>query len=81
MADAEFFVSPYINSYKHPPTPEFARRMLANKPIVERTFAGGDRYSLFRLGEVAAIAGDRELDENAHSTSICRSKIIAPRWA
>ena len=70
MADAEFFVSPFINSYKYPPEPEFARRMLANKPIVERTIAGGDRYSLFRLGEIAAIAGDREMTRRAFDLNL-----------
>jgi tetratricopeptide (TPR) repeat protein len=65
MADAEFFVSPYVNSYKYPPDPTVARRILSNKPIVDRTFAGGDRFSLFRLGEIAAIAGDKALTQRA----------------
>ena len=70
MPNAEFFVTPFINSHKHPPHPEVARRMLSNKLIVERTFAGGDRYSLCRLGELAALAKDTELAERIYRINL-----------
>jgi len=65
LSEARFFVAPFINSNKFVADAESARHMLRDKKIVERTFAGGDRYSLCRLGELAAIAGDAELATRA----------------
>ncbi|MDX1405796.1 MAG: AAA family ATPase [Woeseiaceae bacterium] len=59
MSEARAFVTPFIASYDK--APDAARTMLANAQIVERTFLGGDRYSLCRLGEMAAAAGDTEI--------------------
>jgi tetratricopeptide (TPR) repeat protein len=63
MAEAEFYIAPFIDSHTKPADPASARKLLGNKAIVERTFAGGDRYSLCRLGELAAIAGDLDVAE------------------
>lgn len=61
LADARFFVAPFINSHKFVADAETAWHMLRDRKILERTFAGGDRFSLCRLGEVAAIARDTNL--------------------
>jgi hypothetical protein len=65
IPEIEFFVKPFIDSHRQPLDREVARRMLRNRPVVERGFAGGDRYTLGRLGEIAAIAGDTELAERS----------------
>jgi tetratricopeptide (TPR) repeat protein len=65
MAEARFFVAPFIESHKVVVNAESARYVLDNSKIIERTFAGGDRYSPCRLGEFAAIANDAELAQRA----------------
>lgn len=65
MADARFFVEPFINSHKFLPNAEVARQMLGNPTVVERTFSGGDRYSLCRLGEFAVIANEPGMAQKA----------------
>lgn len=66
MGHAEFFIAPLVNSLKVPLNRESANLILQDKAIVERTFSGGDRYSLCRIGEVAAAAEDVELAERAY---------------
>ena len=70
MAEAEFFVKPFINSHRLPLTQQTARLMLENRKIVERTFSGGDRYSLCRIGEIAAVAGDEALAMRAFERNL-----------
>jgi tetratricopeptide (TPR) repeat protein len=70
MSEAEFFVTPFVESHKQPLTRESARMALRNEAIVARTFAGGDRYSVCRLGETAAIAEDRDTAERAYRRNL-----------
>ena len=65
MSGAEFFITPFIAVNTMPNTQERARELIANKRVIERTFAGGDRYSLGRTGQVALFAGDLKLAERA----------------
>lgn len=66
IGDAEFFVTPFIAVYKQGTDEAFARQFVANKPLVERTFAGGDRYSLTGLGQMALKAGNTALAERCY---------------
>jgi hypothetical protein len=59
MSEARMYVAPFIASYSK--AQDAARAMLANAQVVERTFLGRDRYSLCRLGEMAAAAGDTDI--------------------
>ena len=70
LAEAEFFIKPFIDSHKVPLSPLTARMMLENRTIVERTFAGGDRYSLCRIGEIAAMAGDEDVARRAFERNL-----------
>ncbi|MDX1509003.1 MAG: hypothetical protein R3358_12030, partial [Woeseiaceae bacterium] len=65
MSGAEFFITPFIAVNTMPNTQERARQLIGNQRIIERTFAGGDRYSLGRTGQVAIFAGDLKLAERA----------------
>ena len=68
IRDAEFFVAPFIAVYKQCEDEHFAKQFVANEPLVERTFAGGDRYSLTALGQIALNAGDLLLAERCYDT-------------
>ena len=70
MGSAEFFIAPFIAANTMPSTQEHARQLIGNKRIMERTFAGGDRYSLGRTGQVAIFAGDLKLAERAFDAMI-----------
>jgi tetratricopeptide (TPR) repeat protein len=61
MGEAEFFVAPFIAIYKEGSDAGFAKQFIANEPLVQRTFAGCDRFSLSGLGQMALKAGDLEL--------------------
>lgn len=66
MADAEFFVAPFIAIYTHGDDPDFAREFVANEALIERTFAGRDRYSLTGLAMIALEAGELALARRAY---------------
>jgi len=66
MAGAEFFARPFIESYKSPLDAAAAGRILANRSFIERLFASGDRYSICRVGEIAAAAGDDKIALRAY---------------
>jgi tetratricopeptide (TPR) repeat protein len=68
ISDAEFFVAPFIAVYTRGDDEAFARQFVANQPLVERTFAGGDRYSLTGLGQMALKAGDAALARRCYDT-------------
>ncbi len=68
IGDAEFFVAPFIAVYKRGEDKQFAKQFVANEPLVERTFAGGDRYSVTGLGQMALNAGNRSLAERCYET-------------
>jgi tetratricopeptide (TPR) repeat protein len=68
IGDAEFFVAPFIAVYTRGDDEAFARQFVANQPLVERTFAGGDRYSLTGLGQMALKAGDAALAQRCYDT-------------
>jgi len=68
IRDAEFFVAPFIAMYKQGDDVRFASEFVTNAPLIERTFAGGDRYSLTGLGLMALKAGDRRLAERCYDT-------------
>jgi len=61
VGEAEFFIAPFLAIYKHGEDVSFAKQFVANRPIIDRTFAGGDRYSLASLGQMALKAGDLDL--------------------
>ena len=66
ISDAEFFVTPFIEVYKQHDDQHFAKQFVANEALVERTFAGCDRYSLTGLGKMALQAGDVALAERCY---------------
>jgi tetratricopeptide (TPR) repeat protein len=70
MGEAEFFVKPFLAIYKHVGDESFAQQFVANKAIVERSFSGGDRYSLANLGQVALLAGDADLTASCYDALI-----------
>jgi tetratricopeptide (TPR) repeat protein len=70
MGEAEFFVAPFLAIYKHVGDVAFAQQFVANKAIVERSFFGGDRYSLANLGQVALLAGDVDLTAKCYDALV-----------
>jgi tetratricopeptide (TPR) repeat protein len=68
ISDAEFFVAPFIAVYTRGDDEAFARQFVANEALVERTFAGSDRYSLTGLGQMALKAGDTALAQRCYDT-------------
>ena len=66
LRDAEFFVTPLIAIYKEDPKGLGASEIVNNSRFVERTFAGGDRYSLTGLGQMALKAGDADLADRCY---------------
>ena len=66
LRDAEFFIAPLVTVYKEDPDGRGARELVENSRFVERTFAGGDRYSLTGLGQMALRAGNTELAERCY---------------
>jgi tetratricopeptide (TPR) repeat protein len=57
LRDAEFFIAPLIAIHREIPDGRNARELVESRRFVERTFAGGDRYSLTGLGQMALRAG------------------------
>ena len=66
LSDAEFFIAPLITVYKEDPDGRNARELVENSRFVDRTFAGGDRYSLTGLGLMALRAGDAGLAQRCY---------------
>jgi hypothetical protein len=64
MRDAEFFVRPVIDAFTSTDAAA-ARKILLNKPLVERAFKGGDRFSILAVGNTAMLADDRAVAERA----------------
>jgi len=70
MSEAEFFVTPFLAIYKHVGDVAFAKQFVANKALVERSFSGGDRYSLANLGQMALKAGDLDLVKRCYDALV-----------
>ena len=70
LGDAEFFVSPLLAVYKDDVDENAAQAFVANAPFVDRTFAGGDRYSLTVLGQMALKAGELGLAQRCYDALI-----------
>lgn len=68
IGDAEFFVAPFIAVFKQAEDQQFAKQFVADEPLVQRTFAGGDRYSVTGLGQMALKAGNPALAERCYET-------------
>jgi tetratricopeptide (TPR) repeat protein len=77
IGESEFFVAPFLAIYKRSEDVAFAEQFVNNKSIVDRTFAGGDRYSLASLGQMALKAGDRDLAARCHDALIDYSDTCA----
>jgi tetratricopeptide (TPR) repeat protein len=65
MAEAEFFIRPFIAAYSVADR-KAAKRLLSNERMVVRSFAGGDRFSLIAIGQLAILAEDTELARRAY---------------
>jgi len=63
MAGAEEYITPFVVSFSG--SPEQATVLLADREAVERLLKGGDRYSICRVGEIAAFAGRHDLARQA----------------
>lgn len=63
MAGAEEYITPFVVSFSG--CPDRAGHLLADREAVDRLLTGGDRYSLCRLGEIAALAGRPEVARQA----------------
>jgi len=70
IGEAEFYVAPFLAIYKRREDVSFAKQFIANEPLVERSFAGSDRYSLASLGQIALIAGDLNLAERCYDALV-----------
>ena len=87
MGNAEFFVEPFLASWTESKNNELAKSLIANAAIVERTFKGGDRFSLTCLGEIASLAGDLATAERAYDRvkefdSVCvTTGLMGSCWA
>jgi len=65
MAAAAFFAQPFVTAFSDTVAVGSAD-LLANVAVIERTFSGGDRFSLSIVGEMAAAAGDKPIAERAY---------------
>jgi len=61
VGESEFFIAPFLATHKRSEDASFAKQFVNNEKFVRRTFAGGDRYSLAGLGQIALDAGNHEL--------------------
>lgn len=77
VGESEFFIAPFLAIYKRGEDVSFAKQFVANKPIVDRTFAGGDRYSLASLGQMALKAGDLDLVSRCYDALVDYSDACA----
>ncbi len=66
MAGTRFFVEPFVAAFTEDASGSGAAALVSNEMIVERTFTGGDRFSLANLGELAAAAGRMDLALRAY---------------
>ena len=77
VGESEFFIAPFLAIYKRGEDVPFAKHFVADKPIVDRTFAGGDRYSLASLGQMALKAGDLDVASRCYDALIDYSDTCA----
>ncbi|MGI9224023.1 MAG: ATP-binding protein [Woeseiaceae bacterium] len=70
IGEAEFFITPFLAIYKRGDDVAFAKKFIANEMLVDRTFAGSDRYSLAGLGVMAMKAGDLALAARCHDALV-----------
>ena len=70
VGESEFFIAPFLAMYKRGEDVTFAKQFVDNAPIVERSFAGGDRYSLASLGQMALKASDLNLAARCYDALI-----------
>ncbi|MEO1246708.1 MAG: AAA family ATPase [Pseudomonadota bacterium] len=68
LGDAEFYIAPLINYYSNLGNREFAHGFIRNEALVERTFAGGDRYTLTMLGALALEADRLDIAKRIYHT-------------
>ena len=68
MAAAEFFIRPFVIAFTDVDRSVVAEQLLGNPAIVERSFGGGDRFSVSMFGEVAAATGDTAIADRAYDT-------------
>ena len=70
LRDAEFFIAPFVAVAASASLRDAALRLVGDEELVQRTFAGGDRATVARLGELAVIAGDDELAVRARDALV-----------
>ncbi|HEX7719076.1 MAG TPA: AAA family ATPase, partial [Woeseiaceae bacterium] len=61
MPDAEIYARPVFASYFYRSGKTEAGRSITDEHLIQRIFAGGDRFCVARLGEVAVMQGDLAL--------------------
>jgi len=66
MAGAKEYITPFVVCFGG--SSDSARRLLADREAVDRLLAGGDRYSVCRVGEIAAAAGRTDVAGQALDT-------------
>jgi len=65
MGAAEFFARPFVTAFSDDVATGSAT-LLGNDALMERTFSGGDRFSLSAVGQMAVAAGNTALAERAY---------------
>lgn len=61
MPDAEIYARPVFASYYYRSGKSETGRSITDEHLIQRIFAGGDRFCVARLGEVAVMQGDLAL--------------------
>ena len=66
MGASRFFIEPFIAAFSLSDSGTQSVQILENDAIIERTFSGGDRFSMAMVGELAIAAGKTALAKRAY---------------
>jgi len=66
MFATRFYVQPFIVALTESDDDTGIKELIHNDALTQRTFSGGDRYSLVMLGELATRCGDKEIASRVH---------------
>lgn len=69
MSATEFFIEPFITAYSATDAASCAS-LLEDKAVLDRTFSGGDRFSMALVGELAIAVGNVALAERAYEALV-----------
>jgi len=87
MEEAEFYIAPFVQSYTNANDSKVAQQLISDAPMVEQSFATGDRYLLVRMAELGIVAGDTAHAERAltalapHENNCTTLGLLGSFWA